>query len=78
MPNSPTGALYDLLCGPGPFALVCKTDYANLLKAMAVTSPALITQERDGTLMLGPLGETLTGRFDFYAVFSSDEEYRIL
>ncbi len=70
--------LFSLLGGPGPFSGVTQADYVALLRAMAATTPKLIEQSPDGVLMLGALGEQLTERYDFYAVFMSDEEYRIV
>ncbi len=70
--------IYETLCGAGPFAAVTPNDFATLLKAMGSTTPALLEQGSDGVLMLGALGEQLTDRYDFYAVFMSDEEYRIV
>lgn len=71
-------SLFKLLCGPGPFSRTTPDDFMRLLRDMAATSPALIEQAPDGTLMLGLLGERLTNRYDFYAVFRTDEEYRIV
>ncbi len=68
--------LYTLLCGLGPFAMVTEQDYAALLRAMKTAE--LIEQAPDMLLMLGRVGETITDRFDFYAVFMSDEEYRVV
>lgn len=70
--------IYETLCGPGPFAAVTPTDFGALLKAMGATTPSLLEQSSDGVLMLGALGEQLTDKYDFYAVFMSDEEYRIV
>jgi ATP-dependent helicase Lhr and Lhr-like helicase len=70
--------IYKTLCGAGPFAAVTPNDFATLLKAMGTATPALLEQGSDGVLMLGALGEQLTDRYDFYAVFVSDEEYRIV
>lgn len=70
--------LFALLCGPGPFAQVSKGEYVTILKAMKDTSPSLIEQSPDGLIMLGRLGEIITDRFDFYAVFMADEEFRIV
>ena len=39
---------------------------------------ALIEQAPDGSLMLGPEGEKLTASRDFYANFSTDEEWRLV
>lgn len=70
--------IFETLCGAGPFAAVTPNDFAALLKAMGSTTPVLLEQSSDGVLMLGALGEQLTDRYDFYAVFMSDEEYRIV
>ena len=70
--------LYSLLHSADPFAWVTPKEFELLLRGMAATEPPLIEQATDGTLMLGPLGEQLTGRYDFYAVFRTDEEYRIV
>lgn len=70
--------LYEVLCGPGPFQSVSARDYAALLRAMAATPPALIEQSSDGVLLLGPLGERLTDSHEFFAVFATDDEYRIV
>ena len=55
-----------------------QADFVALLRAMGATTPKLIEQAPDGLLMLGALGEQLSDRFEFYAVFASDEEYRIV
>lgn len=70
--------MYDTLCGPGPFAPIAAADFAALLRAMGATTPKLLEQSTDGLLMLGQLGEQITDRYDFYAVFMSDDEYRIV
>ncbi len=70
--------VFDTLCGPGPFASVTPSDFTALLRSMGATAPALLEQASDGTLMLGALGEQITDRYDFYAVFMSDEEFRIV
>lgn len=38
----------------------------------------LLEQSSDGLLMLGPAGERLTDGRDFYAVFETDEEWRLV
>lgn len=76
--GAPAQELFELLCGPGPFAKVTKEDYVALLRAMRGTNPSLIEQSPDGIIMLGHLGEIITDRYDFYAVFMADEEFRIV
>jgi len=70
--------LYSTICGGGPLAVVDKTDFVELLRGMASPEAKLIEQAPDGTIMLGPVGEILTGNRDFYAIFPSDEEWRII
>ena len=71
-------ALYTALCESGPLAVLSKADYAELLRGMALPDLRLIEQAPDGTIMLGELGERLTGSRDFYAIFSTDEEWRLV
>lgn len=72
------GALYASLCQQGPFAALKKSDFADLLRGMGSGEAALIEQAPDGSLMLGPEGEKLTASRDFYANFSTDEEWRLV
>lgn len=72
------GTLHRLLCGPGPFAKVDPALFMALLRSMGSPESALIEQSNDGTLMLAEAGERLTGSRDFYALFSSSEEWRIV
>jgi ATP-dependent Lhr-like helicase len=74
---SPKSA-YEQLSGPGPFASVDVATFKELLRGMRATDPPLIEQSADGTLMLGLLGERVTDSYEFYAVFKSPEEYRII
>ena len=71
-------SLFSVLCGSGPFASVSRSLFAELLRAMAATEPPLLEQAQDGTLMLGPLGERIVEGHDFYAVFTTPDEYRIV
>ncbi|TPJ54729.1 DEAD/DEAH box helicase [Mesorhizobium sp. B2-6-4] len=70
--------LYRLLCGAGPLSALDKTDYVELLRTMASPEQRLIEQAPDGTIMLGEIGEQLTSARDFYAIFSTDEEWRLV
>ncbi|MFD2053660.1 DEAD/DEAH box helicase [Mesorhizobium calcicola] len=70
--------LYRLLCGAGPLSALDKTDYVELLRTMASPEQRLIEQAPDGTIMLGEIGERLTSARDFYAIFSTDEEWRLV
>ncbi len=60
----------------GPLAVLTQADYAGLLRSMA--SAKLIEQASDGTIMLGEEGERLTTRYDFFAIFDTDEEWRLV
>ena len=69
--------LYQGLCCPGPFAQISPSDFASLLKGMAVGEDPLLEQAPDGTIMLGSMGERITASRDFYANFQSNEEWRV-
>jgi ATP-dependent helicase Lhr and Lhr-like helicase len=69
---------FALLSGRGPFEAVDERLYIELLRAMRATDPPLIEQAPDGTLMLGPRGEHLTGNYDFYSVFVTADEFAIV
>jgi ATP-dependent helicase Lhr and Lhr-like helicase len=70
--------LYALLCQPGPFEALDRGDFIALLRCAASDEAALIEQAPDGTIMLGPTGERLVAGRDFYAVFETDEEWRLV
>ena len=69
---------WTLLCGRGPFRNVDRDLYVELLRCMASGPKPLVEQSPAGLLMLGPGGERLTAGHDFYAVFATPEEYRII
>ncbi|MEH8022124.1 DEAD/DEAH box helicase [Rheinheimera metallidurans] len=68
--------LYNLLCKEGPFQNISAADYKAILLHMG--SSELITQLGSGELVLGVLGERITGHYSFYAVFKTPEEFRIV
>lgn len=70
--------LYALLCQPGPFEALDRNDFIALLRCAASNEAALIEQAPDGTIMLGRTGERLVAGRDFYAVFETDEEWRLV
>lgn len=70
--------LYRTICAPGPLGELTQADYADLLRGMATADVGLIEQAPDRTVMLGGLGEKLTNNRDFYAIFESDEEWRLV
>lgn len=70
--------LYRSICGAGPLSALDRTDFVELLRAMASPETKLIEQAPDGTIMLGSLGERITRGRDFYAIFQSDDEWRLV
>ncbi|MGJ4957730.1 DEAD/DEAH box helicase [Bradyrhizobium sp. HKCCYLRH2015] len=69
--------LYDLLCGPGPFASISTNDFVNLLRHLGSRDVRFVEQAADGTLMLGQEGEKAAQSRSFFAVFESGEEWRL-
>lgn len=67
---------YHALCATGPFASVEQAMFAQLLRDLA--SHELITQTHDGTIVLDLSGERLVNHYDFYAAFSSPDEWRLV
>ncbi len=67
---------YDVLCRRGPFRSVSTEQFAALLRDLG--SSELITQTHDGTLVLDLKGERLVNHYDFYAAFSTPDEYRLM
>ncbi|MBY5494633.1 helicase-related protein [Rhizobium leguminosarum] len=69
---------WDVLCGRGPFRSVDRALFADLLRCMASPDNKLIEQSPQGMLMIGEGGERVTESHEFYPVFATDREYRIL
>jgi ATP-dependent Lhr-like helicase len=69
---------YGALVGSGVFGEVSPELFKRLLRRMAEAEVGLIEQAPDGTLLLGPEAERLTAGHDFFAVFQTPEEYRIV
>jgi ATP-dependent Lhr-like helicase len=67
---------WEALCRTGPFVDVSASMFTDLLRSLGTHD--LISQSSDGTLLLGVKGERIVNRFDFYAAFSSPEEYRLV
>lgn len=70
--------VYQLLCGPGPFASFTQGEFATLLRHLGQKEVGLIEQAPDGTLMLGPAGEAIVQSRDFFAVFEAPQEWRLV
>ena len=66
---------YSALCKHGPFRDVTPDMFVQILRTLA--RGEYLMQASDGTLLLGPRGERITGHYSFYAAFSVDIEYRI-
>ncbi|MBZ9937051.1 DEAD/DEAH box helicase [Mesorhizobium sp. BR1-1-16] len=67
---------WKLLCERGPFRAVDKLLFADLLRSMSANR--LIEQSPEALLMIGEAGETLTESYEFYPVFMTEQEYRLL
>lgn len=65
-----------ILCARGPFRNVDQQTFARLLKEMG--QKALLAQAPDGTILPGRVGELIINSRDFYAVFFSPAEYRLV
>ncbi len=78
MGGAKAGVLHPLLCGPQTALALPVADYVDLLRGVSVADVALIEQAPDGLLMLGAQGERLVAAKDFYAVFATDEEWRLV
>ncbi len=68
--------LFHILCKTGPFQNITTTHFKFLLLHMGENQ--LITQLGSGELVLGIIGERLTGNYSFYAAFQTPEEYRLM
>ncbi|MBM3552137.1 MAG: DEAD/DEAH box helicase [Alphaproteobacteria bacterium] len=69
---------WELLCNRGPFRSVEKMVFVDLLRCMASPANQLVEQSPQGMLMLGAKGEKIAESYEFYAVFMSEVEYRIV
>ncbi|WP_244646857.1 DEAD/DEAH box helicase [Sphingomonas sp. CFBP 8760] len=74
---SPAG-LHRALFGRDSYLAMRGGDLADLLRGAAREGVDLLEQSPDGLIMLGPAGERLVEGREFYAVFSSDEEWRLV
>jgi ATP-dependent Lhr-like helicase len=69
--------LYRTVCGAGPLSVMSQAEYIALLKHMGKVSK-LIEQAPNGHLLLGETGERIVMGRDFYALFETDEEWRVV
>lgn len=68
--------LWSILIEKGVFQNITKDIFLNLLKEMG--KQELIKQVTEGTLVLGIKGEALVNHYEFYSVFVTSEEYRLI
>ena len=70
--------IHQILCARGAFSGVSQDAFAGVLRSLGSTDNRLIEQAPDGTLLLGEIGERIVDHYDFYAVFQSHDEYRVV
>ena len=70
--------LFATLCDTGPFRSVDPPLFARLLRQLGDPDTALIEQAADDTLLLGREGERVVEHYGFFAVFQTQQEYRVL
>jgi ATP-dependent helicase Lhr and Lhr-like helicase len=66
------------LCAGGPFVEVGPDLFARVLRAIGAPEVGLVEQMEDGTLLLGEVGERLVEHHDFYSVFETPRQFRIV
>jgi ATP-dependent helicase Lhr and Lhr-like helicase len=69
---------YATLCRDGPFVEVGPALFTRVLRAIGAPEVGLIEQMADGTLLLGEVGERLVEHHDFYSVFETPRQFRIV
>jgi ATP-dependent Lhr-like helicase len=69
---------WDSLIESAIFSNIDEHLFIKVLKRMGDPEVRLLEQANDGTLLLGAEGERITSNFDFYAVFETPEEYRVV
>jgi ATP-dependent Lhr-like helicase len=69
---------WERLAGSGVFQGLTRDLYKTVLRRMGHPETKLIEQAPDGTLLPGQEGERVIGGRDFYAVFATPEEFRIV
>jgi ATP-dependent helicase Lhr and Lhr-like helicase len=74
--GSTASALFKELIVEGAFAGLTPAEFADLLRSLA--SKDLIVQDPTGLLLLGTVGERLVASYEFYAAFSSEDEWQIV
>jgi ATP-dependent Lhr-like helicase len=69
---------FELLGKQGAFSTVSPDLFVGVLRALGDKENRLIEQAPDGTLLLGEIGERIVDHYDFYAVFQSPDEFRVV
>lgn len=69
---------HELLAKRGAFGAVSPDVFLGVLRALGDKQNRLIEQAPDGTLLLGEVGERIVDHYDFYAVFQSPDEFRVV
>ncbi len=70
--------LFHIVCGEGPLSVLPREEFVTLLRWLAQPDQRLIEQSPAGLIMLGEEGEAITRGREFYAVFKSDQEWRLV
>lgn len=68
--------LYRNICEKGALAGFPKADFAKLLKGMG--DAGFLEQSKDRLIMLGEVGEKVTQKKDFFALFETIDEWKIV
>ena len=69
-------AMFDILCSKGAFRNVSQQIYIEVLKCLKGNE--LIFQDSEKFTMLAKQGERLVNDYEFYAAFTTSDEYRIV
>lgn len=72
------GVAHKAVAGRDSFLEMPPGDYVDLLRGASHPGVDLLEQSPNGLLMLGSQGELLVSGRDFYAVFSTDQEWRLV
>ena len=67
---------YRMLCSSGPFDSIDPSKFGQLLRDLV--DRELLTQTHDGTIVLDMPGERMVNHFEFFAAFTTREEWRIV
>lgn len=70
--------IWDELVASGIFSHLDRPLFIKILRRMGHANVSLLEQTPDGSLLLGAEGEHITSAFDFYAVFETPQEYRVV